>query len=234
MGAHFFLNTPKSSNQVSKLTMLSVVTGPPDITLNLNFQGQILKKLYLRNGMADWHGTKGRVDRMLDSRCESLTSPMTSTLDLQGKILKLLYLRNGRVDSLGMKGVWVGYNVGCTMGLTLGHGACQIDRPSNGSMWNSCSFQPLGQWMGYSFTDLRAEGCCHSLNALFCIRSVSVELLESDVAVISSICGRILNHFASWVQPYFDVHIPLEENLPIIRSWFAAEQSQSLGTRWGM
>ena len=35
-----------------------------------------------------------------------------------------------------MKGMWVGYDVGCTMGLTLGHGAWQIDRPSNGSMWN--------------------------------------------------------------------------------------------------
>ena len=32
MGAFFFLNTPKSWNQVSKLTMLSVVTGAPDIT----------------------------------------------------------------------------------------------------------------------------------------------------------------------------------------------------------
>ena len=53
------------------------------------------------------------------------------------------------------------------MGLTLGHGAWQIDWPSNGSMWNSYSFQPVGQWMGYSFTDLGAEGCCRSLNALF-------------------------------------------------------------------
>ena len=52
------------------------------------------------------------------------------------------------------------------MGLTLGHGAWQIDQPSNGSMWNSYSFQPVGQWMGYSFTDLGAEGCCRSLNAL--------------------------------------------------------------------
>ena len=65
-----------------------------------------------------------------------------------------------------MKGMWVGYDVGCTMGLTLGHGAWQIDQPSNGSMWNSYSFQPVGQWMGYSFTDLGAEGCSHSLNAL--------------------------------------------------------------------
>ena len=65
-----------------------------------------------------------------------------------------------------MKGMWVGYDAGCTMGLTLGHGAWQIDQPSNGSMWNSYSFQPVGQWMGYSFTDLGAEGCCRSLNAL--------------------------------------------------------------------
>ena len=32
MGAKFFRNTSKSSNQVSNLTMLSVVTGPPDCT----------------------------------------------------------------------------------------------------------------------------------------------------------------------------------------------------------
>ena len=29
------------------------------LTLTLDFQGQILKKSYLRNGMADWHGRKG-------------------------------------------------------------------------------------------------------------------------------------------------------------------------------
>ena len=63
-----------------------------------------------------------------------------------------------------MNGMW--YDVGCTMGLTLGHGAWQIDRPSNGSMWNSYNFQSIGQWMGYSFTDLGAEGCCRFLNAL--------------------------------------------------------------------
>ena len=40
-----------------------------------------------------------------------------------------------------MKGMWVGYAVGCTMGLTLGHAAWQIDRQSNGSMWNFYSFQ---------------------------------------------------------------------------------------------
>ena len=41
------------------------------MTLTLDFQGQILKKSYLRNGMADWHGTKGMwVDRMLHLLCD--------------------------------------------------------------------------------------------------------------------------------------------------------------------
>ena len=38
--------------------------------LDLGFSSQILKLLYLRNGRADWHGTKGMwVDRMLDPHC---------------------------------------------------------------------------------------------------------------------------------------------------------------------
>ena len=37
------------------------------MTLTLDFQGQILKMSYLRNGMTDWHGMKGIwVDSMLD------------------------------------------------------------------------------------------------------------------------------------------------------------------------
>ena len=46
------------------------------LTLTLAFQGQILKMLYLRNGMADWHGTKGMwVDRMLHPLCDLKRSP---------------------------------------------------------------------------------------------------------------------------------------------------------------
>ena len=86
-----------------------------------------------------------------------------------------------------MKGMWVGYDVGCTMGLTCGHGAWQIDRQSNGSMWNSYSFQPVGQWMSYSFTDVGAEGCCRSLNALLTIPCSYKLLLES----ISYLGGNI-------------------------------------------
>ena len=52
------------------------------------------------------------------------------------------------------------------LGLLLGLSAWQIHQPSNGSMWNSYSFQPVDSWMGYSFTDHEAEGCSLSLNAL--------------------------------------------------------------------
>ena len=46
-------------------------TYPSPMTLTLDFQGQILKMLYLRNGRADWHGTKGMwVDRMLHPLCD--------------------------------------------------------------------------------------------------------------------------------------------------------------------
>ena len=50
------------------LLWFSTFTSP--MSLALDFQGQILKMLYLRNGMADWHGTKGMwVDRMLHPLC---------------------------------------------------------------------------------------------------------------------------------------------------------------------
>ena len=52
----------------------------------------------------------------------------------------------------------------------------------------------------------------------FCIKLVSIESLEPDVAVISQICGHILNRFASWVQPYFGVHTLLEELRNIYQS----------------
>ena len=79
------------------------------MTLTLDFEGQILKKSYLRNGMADWHGIKGMwVDIVGPMLWLSMsTSPMTLTLDFQGQILKMLYLRNGRADWHGMKGMWV-------------------------------------------------------------------------------------------------------------------------------
>ena len=46
------------------------------LNLTLDFQGQILKMLYLRNGRANWHGTKGMwVNRMLHPLCDFQHSP---------------------------------------------------------------------------------------------------------------------------------------------------------------
>ena len=46
------------------------------LTLTVDFRGQILKMLYLRNGRADWHGTKGMwIDRMLHPFCDFQRSP---------------------------------------------------------------------------------------------------------------------------------------------------------------
>ena len=58
----------------SLVPRLSTLTST--MTLTLDFQGQILKKLYLRNGITDWHGTKGMwVDRMLHPCCDFQCSP---------------------------------------------------------------------------------------------------------------------------------------------------------------
>ena len=62
------------------------------MTLTLDFQGQILKKSYLRNGMADWHGPKRMwVDRMLDSHFDFKLwpHPMTLTLDFHGTNIEI-------------------------------------------------------------------------------------------------------------------------------------------------
>ena len=46
------------------------------LTLTLDFQGQFLKMLYLRNGRADWHGTKRMwIDRVLHPLCDFQRSP---------------------------------------------------------------------------------------------------------------------------------------------------------------
>ena len=61
------------------------------MTLTLDFQGQILKKSYLREEMADWHGMKGVwVDRMLDPCCDFKRSPQPWPWpwDFQGQIFE--------------------------------------------------------------------------------------------------------------------------------------------------
>ena len=59
-----------------ELSWPTVVQHHGHVTLILDFQGQILKMLYLRNGRADWHGTKGIwVDRMLHPLCDFQRCP---------------------------------------------------------------------------------------------------------------------------------------------------------------
>ena len=63
-----WISTIRSSMELSRPVVLQ---HQGHLTLTLDFQGQILKMLYLRNGRADWHGTKGMwVDRMLDPHCD--------------------------------------------------------------------------------------------------------------------------------------------------------------------
>ena len=72
-GTHIFgttgwIYTIRSSMELSRPV---VVQHQGHLTLTLDFQGQIFKMLYFRNGRANWHGTKGMcVDRMLDPHCD--------------------------------------------------------------------------------------------------------------------------------------------------------------------
>ena len=73
-----------------ELSRLVVVQHHGHLTLTLDFQGHILKMLYLRNGRADSHGTKGYVSRLDITPTlwlSTFPSPMTLTLDFQGQIL---------------------------------------------------------------------------------------------------------------------------------------------------
>ena len=67
----------KGCESIGCYTHFVTLNVPSPMTLTLDFQGQILKMLYLRNGRADWHGTKGIwVDRMLDPCCDFQCSPL--------------------------------------------------------------------------------------------------------------------------------------------------------------
>ena len=120
------------------------------MTLILDFQGELLKMLYLRNGRSYWRGTKWMwVDRMQDSHCDFKLWPHPWRWPWEG------WLTWNERDVSYM---WCWMHNGIDMGR-----AWQIHRPNNGSMWNSYSFSLLPN---ESFTDLGAEGCCRTLNTL--------------------------------------------------------------------
>ena len=80
------------------------------LTLTLDFQGQILKMLYLRNGRGDWHGKKRIwVDRMLHPLCDFQLwpHPWPWPWIFKVNLWKKSYLRNGMADWHGTKGMWV-------------------------------------------------------------------------------------------------------------------------------
>ena len=86
-----------------------VVQHQGHLTLTLDFQGQILKMLYLKNGRADWHRMKGMwVDRMLDPHFEFELWPHPWLWPLIFKVkFENVYLKNGMADWHGAKGMWV-------------------------------------------------------------------------------------------------------------------------------
>ena len=99
--------TIRSSMELSRPV---VVQHHGHLTLTLDFQGQILKILYLRNGRVDWHGTKGMwIDRMLDPHCdfELWPHPWPWPLIFKVKFSKKSQLRNGMPVWHRMKGMWV-------------------------------------------------------------------------------------------------------------------------------
>ena len=96
------------------------------MTVALDFQGQILKIVYLRNGMTIdlvWKECE-----WIESWTHVVTFDLTLTLDFKGQILKKSYLRNGMADWHGTKGMWVDrmlhpivtFNVHLTHDLHLG------------------------------------------------------------------------------------------------------------------
>ena len=76
----------RSSRELSRHVSV-VVQYHGHLTLILDFQGQILKMLYLRNGRADWQGTKGMwVDRILDQHYDFELWPHPSPWPLIFKV----------------------------------------------------------------------------------------------------------------------------------------------------
>ena len=106
-GTHIFetagwIYTIQSSMELSTPV---VVQHQDHLTLTYYFQGQILRMLYLRNGRADWHRTKGMwVDRMLHPHCdfELWPHPWTWPLIFKVKFWKCCFSRME-----GPKGMWV-------------------------------------------------------------------------------------------------------------------------------
>ena len=124
------------------------------MTVTLDFAGQILETLSLIIGIRGW------ID-MEPKGCESIwcwTQVVTLNFGLTHD-LDLVFSRSN-------------FKYGCHIFRKVEWQRCELDTqwasswatvwqihwPSNGSMWNCYSFQPVGPWKGYPFTDLGSRG----------------------------------------------------------------------------
>ena len=80
---------------------LSTLTSP--VTLTLDFQYQIFKKLCLRNGRVNWYGMKGH--ESIGCWTHYVTWALILTLDFQGQIVKQPYRKKWTADWHGSKGM---------------------------------------------------------------------------------------------------------------------------------
>ena len=116
-----------------ELSRLVVVKHRGHLTLTLEFQSQFLKMLYLRNGRADWHGTKCMwVDRMLDPHCDFELWPHP-----------WLWSMTLTPDWHGAKGMWVDWMLDPCCDFQLWPQPWPSPWIFNVKVWNSCI-----PWMG--------------------------------------------------------------------------------------
>ena len=102
-----------------ELTGPVVVQHHGHLTLTLDFQGQIVKMLYLRNGRADWHGMKGMwVDRMLDPHCDFELWPhpwpwplifLRSNFETVSGMGYLIDIEQKGCESIGYQSFWMDF-----------------------------------------------------------------------------------------------------------------------------
>ena len=125
------------------------------LTMTLDFQGQILKMLYLRNGRGNWHGTKGMwVDKMLDPHCDFELWPHPWPWPL---IFKVRFwksqLRNGMPNWHGIKGMWVDWMLDPCCDFQLWPHPWPWPLIFKVKFWNSCipgMGGPINmEWKGY-------------------------------------------------------------------------------------
>ena len=135
------------------------------LTLTFDVQGQILKMLYLRNGKADWHGTKGMwVDRMLYPLCDFQLwpEPWPWPWIFNVKFLKSLISGMGWPIGMNWKGCesikcWtpvMTFNVHLTHDLDIGFSRSNLEKVVS-QEWDGRLTWNDGMWV-----DRMLDPCC--------------------------------------------------------------------------